>query len=128
VATDGLFDNLFDGDICRIAGEVLGDAPPTALEASVSSVALADRLARAAQALATAPGYRSPFAAAWEAEADPGQGAWEGGKLDDTTVVVAQFVAPTPTPEFSLPGQCDSQGDDDNQEPLALAFTTSSSS
>ena len=121
VATDGLFDNLFDGDICRIAGEVLGNPPPTALEASVSSVALADRLARAAQALATAPGYRSPFAAAWEAEADPDQGAWEGGKLDDTTVVVAQFVAPTP-------GQSDSQGDDDNQEHLALSSTASSSS
>lgn len=120
VATDGLYDNVYDDDICRIAGEVLGDAGEgrggglSSLGASVSSVALAERLAREAQALATSPGYRSPFAAAWEAEAGPDQGSWDGGKLDDTTVVVAQFL---PTPALGISGD----NADDGPGALALA-------
>jgi serine/threonine protein phosphatase PrpC len=75
MATDGLPDNLWDGEIADICAE--------------GTSSLADRLVRAAKKIAIDPFAESPY---MERGIDEGL-SMEGGKYDDISVVTAVFRA-----------------------------------
>ncbi|KAL8045056.1 hypothetical protein ABFX02_08G087700 [Erythranthe guttata] len=79
--TDGLFDNLFAGDIERIVGDYCVD----------SMFSLSETLARAAHGRSRETTTVSPFQVA----ANEAGIRYVGGKLDDITVVVAYVVPGT---------------------------------
>lgn len=74
VATDGLFDNVGDAEIVRMAGE------------ATDAAQLAEMLGESASARGLDKTFESPF---MQAARQAGV-AWEGGKADDVTVVVAR--------------------------------------
>jgi len=78
VATDGLFDNVFDRDIVQVISDMSSQGPS----------AVAKQLGALAVANSQEPDFRSPFSIAAE---KAGQSA-PGGKLDDVTVIVARVV------------------------------------
>jgi len=94
VASDGLFDNIFPSELARMAAAAgASGAPPRAAAAN-----LARQLARAAQTYGRDTRYFSPFAYSavqsgvvekplWSELS--GISPYRGGKLDDTTVLVA---------------------------------------
>lgn len=76
VATDGLFDNIDDKDICAICAE------------ESEAMALAERLGDTASARGVDKSFNSPFMKnALKAGVE-----WQGGKADDITVVVAAIT------------------------------------
>jgi len=121
LATDGLYDNMFDEEIARLCGDYMnrrrksmrllgsGDKPPTASELAAAAVAqarqqqftcaeagfLAQEIARLAHCYAHDPCRRTP----WSVASCEQGFSWAhyfadgGGKMDDCTVVVA-FVQP----------------------------------
>ena len=81
LATDGLYDNLYDADIAEVMSE-LSRRGGTASE-------LAEALCRRARVVSASHTARTPFAAgAAEAGLD-----MPGGKLDDVTVVCVRLLA-----------------------------------
>ena len=82
MGTDGLFDNLFDH-------EVAGQAHRLVCEERVGVHEAAKRLAATAQARAAQETGSSPFAVGALAEGY----MYQGGKMDDITVLVASFCA-----------------------------------
>ncbi|KAF5843088.1 phosphatase 2C-like domain-containing protein [Dunaliella salina] len=121
LATDGLYDNMFDEEIARLCGDYMnrrrksmrllgnGDKPPTAAELAAAAVAqarqqqftsaeagfLAQEIARLAHCYAHDPCRRTP----WSVASCEQGFSWAnyfadgGGKMDDCTVVIA-FVQP----------------------------------
>jgi len=83
MGTDGLFDNLFDD-------EVAGEAHRLVCEERVGVTAAAERLAARAQERAAQETGSTPFAAGALAEGFQ----YQGGKMDDITVLVAHFKRP----------------------------------
>lgn len=79
LATDGLFDNLCEADICTVLSE--RDAKP--------AQHIADSLAYVAQRFSFDPKHKSPF----EIEAARQGIDFQGGKVDDITVVVLKLCA-----------------------------------
>ena len=98
-ATDGFFDNLFPEDVVKVINskrkprggapglpsDVVGEDPALLREALAS---LATRLGRCAAEVAKSETKRTPFAVA------AGKAGWfyEGGKVDDTTVVACVAI------------------------------------
>ena len=80
MATDGVFDNLFDDEIAALL------APP--LASGDSAQQLAEHVARSAVAAAVHPTRRTPFAASARAHGYK----HDGGKLDDVTVVCVRVI------------------------------------
>ncbi|CAN6484741.1 unnamed protein product [Victoria cruziana] len=78
MATDGLFDNLYDEEIATIVSK--------SLEANLGAKAMADLLAGRAQEIGRSSAVRSPFA---DSAHSFGYTTYTGGKLDDVTVVVS---------------------------------------
>ncbi|KAG5548526.1 hypothetical protein RHGRI_014021 [Rhododendron griersonianum] len=77
-ATDGLFDNLYDGEIASIVSK--------SLQANLKPEQIAEVLAVRAQEVGKSETGRSPFADAVQAA---GYVGFTGGKLDDVTVIVS---------------------------------------
>ncbi|XP_031475862.1 uncharacterized protein LOC116247728 isoform X2 [Nymphaea colorata] len=78
MATDGLFDNLYDEEIATIVSN--------SLRANLGAKDIADVLAEKAQEIGRSTAVRSPFA---DAAHSFGYTTYTGGKLDDVTVVVS---------------------------------------
>jgi protein phosphatase PTC7 len=76
LGTDGLFDNLFDEQIIKI------------VKSNPNPKTIANKIANAAFSHASDPKWKSPFN---ESASNHGYPNYEGGKLDDITVVVAQI-------------------------------------
>ncbi len=87
--TDGVFDNLFTEDVVRMVTESAGVAPGE----------LAQKLAEAASRVASDGEAQTPFQ---EAARNAGQ-VWQGGKLDDITVLVATVGPSAPSRASSVP-------------------------
>lgn len=85
-ASDGLFDNVFDGDIARVATEAAMNEHTTLTATKAASEALVN-LARENAENAE---YESPFARELTQRSKVNQ---RGGKLDDITVVVGKIVS-----------------------------------
>eukprot|EP00182_Erythrolobus_australicus_P000717 CAMPEP_0185841426 /NCGR_PEP_ID=MMETSP1353-20130828/17885_1 /TAXON_ID=1077150 /ORGANISM="Erythrolobus australicus, Strain CCMP3124" /LENGTH=352 /DNA_ID=CAMNT_0028540897 /DNA_START=71 /DNA_END=1129 /DNA_ORIENTATION=- len=88
MATDGLFDNVFDRDIVALVTS-MDDADPTAVAEALGELAVEH---------ARDPAYTSPFA---EMAAKAGE-SHTGGKLDDVTVIAIKVVDDENTEELSL--------------------------
>lgn len=88
VASDGLYDNVFEDEIARVATEAakLGRTK----SALTATGAAADALVSLARKYAENEEYDSPFWEEWK-RAEPKQ-ALSGGKMDDITVVVGMVV------------------------------------
>jgi protein phosphatase PTC7 len=86
VATDGVFDNLSSKTIVRMAWE--------GVERSTPLTDLAQSIAAEAQRVAQDPNIETPFA---EGARKVGQ-TWQGGKLDDITVLVSRVSADVSQP------------------------------
>lgn len=88
IASDGLYDNIFDEQILQILESSAGQPP----------AAQAQLLVDAARAVQEDPSAVVPYGI----EARAAGQSWEGGKLDDTAVLVVQFYAgdqaPVPPP------------------------------
>jgi protein phosphatase PTC7 len=89
-ATDGVFDNLFLNDILQVVSRTLAERAycgcTQPLEEQVADAGrLADAVTDAAVAAAMHPTKRGPFAAQCEKSGY----AFDGGKMDDITAVVA---------------------------------------
>lgn len=80
-ATDGVLDNVFDAEIAKLAGE---HCPPGG-EPKACALALAKAIVAAARRVGSSRTAHSPFAAA----AAKHNLRYQGGKLDDASVVVA---------------------------------------
>ncbi len=115
LASDGLFDNMYEGELVRLAAAALAEAPPGADGAGAHAAAqrVAAALAAAAAAAARDRAFDSPYAreaakdaAAKKAAAGPFgmlsaafgkspavEQPATGGKLDDVTVVAAVVLA-----------------------------------
>lgn len=78
IATDGLFDNLYEHEIASIVSKTL--------EAGFKPQDTAKFLAKRAQEVAPSSSLRSPFADAAQAA---GYVGYAGGKLDDVVVIVS---------------------------------------
>ncbi|KAF3794226.1 putative protein phosphatase 2C 71 [Nymphaea thermarum] len=78
MATDGLFDNLYDEEIATIVSN--------SLKANLGAKDIADVLAEKAQEIGRSSAVRSPFA---DAAHSFGYTTFTGGKLDDVTIVVS---------------------------------------
>uniref|UniRef100_A0A1D1YFP3 Protein phosphatase n=1 Tax=Anthurium amnicola TaxID=1678845 RepID=A0A1D1YFP3_9ARAE len=78
MATDGLFDNLYEQEIVAIVSK--------SFQAHLKPTEVAELLAMRAQEIGRSPSTRSPFADAAHAAGYPG---FTGGKLDDVTVIVS---------------------------------------
>lgn len=87
--TDGVFDNLFDGQIRQIAAAVLSQAwVEGSQDIQPGLELLAQELAKAANAVGGNGQGETPFMVSAKEEGLD----FQGGKLDDTTVVVAMVV------------------------------------
>ena len=90
LATDGVFDNMYTEDLEALVNVHLPfDGAGASKPADAALQGLADAIVARAQALGADETYDSPFQRAWESF-DPDDEPWRGGKLDDTTVVVAR--------------------------------------
>ena len=120
LASDGLYDNMHEAELLEIVARAV--APRWWATADRTAQGLADALAKRAAEHAQDPTYASPYGAEWTAnqraltgqpepdnsllatvwelaapEDEPREGPeddpWEGGKLDDITVVASVVVA-----------------------------------
>lgn len=99
LATDGLYDNVFDDEICQVCTDTLrslavgnpGGLNYSAMEAEI----VAGAVARTAHAYAQNPHQRTPWSVAASETGLPWARFFTkgGGKMDDVTVVVG-FVVP----------------------------------
>ena len=85
MASDGVWDNLFDDDITAVLSRYMPDEPQLKMK---NTQAAADEIALRAEDLGNTNGYWSPFAV--EASKHY-QGFMPRGKPDDVTVIVAQM-------------------------------------
>jgi serine/threonine protein phosphatase PrpC len=90
LATDGLFDNVFEEDMLHIVGEELGGFEDTEITQEMTR-RLAERLAKRAHDLSMNKSIDCPFALA----AKDSNILWRGGRPDDITVMVG-FVKKAP--------------------------------
>jgi protein phosphatase PTC7 len=88
LATDGLWDNLFEAEIGAAVAALRGGGP----DARAAAAAAAERLALAANARALNTTCASPFAQ----RARESGFQYAGGKPDDITVVVALVTDAAP--------------------------------
>ena len=94
MATDGVFDNLFDDEIAKVLAEHVD---------SCDATELAGRIAERARETSLSSTCRTPFAVAAEAQ----KLEMPGGKLDDVTVLCVKVLGPaegeaTPPPRSKL--------------------------
>jgi len=90
--TDGVFDNLFDGQVQQIAAMTLSDAWVEGNKDIQPCLEIcAQELAKAANTVGGREDGETPFAVSAREEGYE----FKGGKLDDTTVVVAMVVPET---------------------------------
>jgi len=84
MGTDGLFDNVFPNEIVNIVSKTLGNEKNTKQLVEVATKSsLAELIAKEASKMAKSP-RDSPFA-----KMAPNQWGFQGGKVDDITVIVA---------------------------------------
>ena len=84
MASDGVFDNLFDNDLAECVKPYMASDGITFLDPQAS----ADCIAQNAQRHGLDENYNSPFAVGAKKDGKN----WLGGKLDDISVIVAQIL------------------------------------
>lgn len=88
LASDGLFDNVFEEDIVQIVGSVLGELDDREINAEATQKC-AETLAKRAYELSLSKTVDCPFALA----AKESNILWSGGRKDDITVLISAVVS-----------------------------------
>jgi len=91
VGTDGLFDNLYDWQIANLLNKHLPSSPILRME-DIPPENVADIIAKSAQDIGKSKSVKSPFAE----HAEQYNWNYQGGKLDDITVILSYAVHDTP--------------------------------